>query len=350
MNDSTTKIWLRLKLQPEHQRQNYSIVYRFTSDTSFQGKPTPLDFQQNEQYNYYSHIEFDKLTQDKICLIEVKDTLRLDYYFFPITLTNEFNFDEPNIILYRSGQDYPVFENYVSVTDSFQLASSDSMEVFFFLYRNDFQQADPPMKENSSPLKKLSIDSVFQVPIEQPFIFPKTGMYFIQQDTNSLVGLTIQVQDRYFPKPRKLDQLIESVIYISTREEMNNLKAENTKEALDRFWIKLATYKDRAKVVIRKYYARQEEANKLFTSYKEGWKTDRGMTYMIFGPPDKVNHRKNSELWQYDTNHQDNKLTFIFVRIKNIFSNQHYKLIREKDFKEGWYQKVEDWRKGRLGF
>ena len=28
-----------------------------------------------------------------------------------------------------------------------------------------------------------------------------------------------------------------------------------------------------------------EEANKQFSNYKEGWKTDMGMMYILFGPP-----------------------------------------------------------------
>jgi GWxTD domain-containing protein len=43
-----------------------------------------------------------------------------------------------------------------------------------------------------------------------------------------------------------------------------------------------------AQKVAAKYYRRVRQANRLFTSYKEGWKTARGTFYVLFGPPDKV--------------------------------------------------------------
>ena len=40
---------------------------------------------------------------------------------------------------------------------------------------------------------------------------------------------------------------------------------------------------ERAKELIKNYYGRLQHANLFFTSYLEGWKTDRGMIFMIFG-------------------------------------------------------------------
>ena len=36
------------------------------------------------------------------------------------------------------------------------------------------------------------------------------------------------------------------------------------------------------------YYRRVRFANEEFTQYKDGWKTDRGMIYILFGPPNQV--------------------------------------------------------------
>ena len=36
------------------------------------------------------------------------------------------------------------------------------------------------------------------------------------------------------------------------------------------------------------YYRRVSYANENFEGWKEGWETDRGMIYILFGPPDQV--------------------------------------------------------------
>jgi hypothetical protein len=42
---------------------------------------------------------------------------------------------------------------------------------------------------------------------------------------------------------------------------------------------------DRARRIAALYYRRTAAANRLFSNYKAGWKTPRGMIYILFGPP-----------------------------------------------------------------
>jgi GWxTD domain-containing protein len=53
----------------------------------------------------------------------------------------------------------------------------------------------------------------------------------------------------------------------------------------------------KARRTIRAYYRRVTQANMLFTSYKEGWKTDMGMVISSFGKPDQINKTKDKEVW-----------------------------------------------------
>jgi GWxTD domain-containing protein len=66
---------------------------------------------------------------------------------------------------------------------------------------------------------------------------------------------------------------------------------------------------------MEEHYARVEFANKHFKHYLDGWRTDMGMVYIIFGPPNNVERHpfdidaKPYEIWSYyELNHQ-----FIFV-------------------------------------
>ena len=55
------------------------------------------------------------------------------------------------------------------------------------------------------------------------------------------------------------------------------------------------------------YYYRVSYTNEHFTSFSPGWKTDMGMIYILFGPPDdtqrsfSTGNRNTYETWYYYT-------------------------------------------------
>ena len=63
------------------------------------------------------------------------------------------------------------------------------------------------------------------------------------------------------------------------------------------------------------YYSRVNFANQNFKSYTEGWRTDKGMVYIIYGPPFNIERTDQypSDTRQYERwTYQDNR-RFIFV-------------------------------------
>jgi len=83
--------------------------------------------------------------------------------------------------------------------------------------------------------------------------------------------------------------MIEPLIYLTSQDELAELKsAAKPKAALDDFWIKCGGNVDKARELIRIFYTRVLYSNYYFTSYKDGWRSERGMIYIIYGPPDKV--------------------------------------------------------------
>ena len=77
------------------------------------------------------------------------------------------------------------------------------------------------------------------------------------------------------------------------------MNAEDKKLALDKFWLAKAGSEERGKELIRKYYNRVQDANNYFSSYTEGWRTDRGMISIIFGKPNVVTRTRREEIWSY---------------------------------------------------
>ena len=85
---------------------------------------------------------------------------------------------------------------------------------------------------------------------------------------------------------------------------------------------------ERARTLIREFYTRVESANNYFTSYLEGWKTDRGIIYIIYGVPNVVYKNKDYENWIYGEENNMMSINFTFHRVNNPASNNDFSLSR----------------------
>ena len=99
---------------------------------------------------------------------------------------------------------------------------------------------------------------------------------------------------------------------------------------------------------IKQYYLRAEVANKFFSSYREGWNTDRGMIFIIFGPPKYIFRSENGERWIYGSDNSVMSEEFFFHKIENPYSSNAYGLDRSPTLKATWNKMTEAWRNGRL--
>lgn len=63
---------------------------------------------------------------------------------------------------------------------------------------------------------------------------------------------------------------------------------DSLRAAVRRFWLACGGDSTKARREATLYYQRVEAANRLFTNYKEGWKTDPGTYYILYGPPQKI--------------------------------------------------------------
>ncbi len=95
---------------------------------------------------------------------------------------------------------------------------------------------------------------------------------------------------------------IALVRYIATADEiraLENAKPEERQKAWDAFWSK------RGPGFKEEFFARVRYANEHFSSLGPGWKTDRGMIYITYGPPDQVESYPHNidgppyEIWSY---------------------------------------------------
>ncbi|WKN41454.1 GWxTD domain-containing protein [Tunicatimonas pelagia] len=269
---------------------------------------------------------------------------------FDVPLNTDQNFPLSSLLLMRASEDIPVFSNYVNASTAVRIVSFDDSDsvAYAYYYNHDFGPNPSPLGTSSEVQPKLTVDSLLQVSLNSTMRLEQPGLYFAQLDTTSLSGISFRVEDAYYPRLVQAEALVEPIRYISTSEEISELReGETPKLELDKFWMRAARSQDRAKVIIRNYYRQVAKANHFFTTYKEGWKTGMGMIYTLYGKPDDVYRDDEKEVWIYAADNTLVNTSFTFMKVKNIFTDQHYNLMRDEAFERFWYRNIDLWRKGR---
>lgn len=237
---------------------------------------------------------------------------------------------------------------YVASGESLKIENAGSNADFVISYYSDeFPPAAPPFSEALARVSSvMTTDSTMRINQGQPVSFDQNGLYLVQRDTGSVQGTAFRVYDDY-PKYSKLENLVGPLTYVCTRQELERLKgARGEKRQFDRIILNMTGDTDRARNFMRNYFRRVEEANEFFASYKEGWKTDRGMVYIIFGAPDEVFKFEDREVWNYDNGNF--KINFSFVRSPTLFDPDNFVLVRQKKYMLTWYEVIDLWRNSRF--
>lgn len=238
-----------------------------------------------------------------------------------------------------------LFAPFVSFSDSVVLKGFSGGVVSY--YNDLFPTAQPPFSEAQGKVSKgLKTDSTFSFQEDESLKFSKKGLYLFQQDTNSTSGVAIRAENDY-PKLGKIASLVPPLVYITTAQEYSKLlQAKNEKKAFDRVILSITNDQDRARRLMKNYFRRIELANQYFTSYKEGWKTDRGMVYIVFGLPDEVFKFNDREVWNYKLSKRD--VSFSFVKSSSVFDPDNYVLLRDQKYQQAWYETIDLWRGSRF--
>ena len=176
-----------------------------------------------------------------------------------------------------------------------------------------------------------------------------SGFYHLNTDATSKDGLTLFVSDLEFPDIKTVDDLMGPLRYLVGGKEYDNIvEAPDRKQVLENMWISWAGSKDRARKSISAYYKRVERSNKFFSSHVEGWKSDRGIIYIVYGKPNKVYRTDEVETCIYGEENNPLSITFYFLKVINPFTDNDYRLSREEIYKPSWYRSVNAWRDGRI--
>lgn len=218
---------------------------------------------------------------------------------------------------------------------------SGPMHVFFETY-ND--QAKRPLRFvctvfTDRNVQTFRTDTIMTVEAGRNQIFIKLDQTVLPIGNYKLYVQAFEESDTSFARPlattsrsfivrwdllpktiKDLDLAIEQLVYIAKDRELSYIKEAKTNEEKQKRFLEFWKKKDPNPNTVRnekmdEYYARVEYANKHFKHYAEGWRTDMGMVYIIFGAPSNVDRHpfdsnaKPYEVWSY----YDLNYSFVFV-------------------------------------
>ncbi len=257
-------------------------------------------------------------------------------------------------LFYEQGKDYPLFSNVLGTTKRVSVESTSSKGVLWVrcFYKN-YPIAHPPFSNKPPAVFSYNADSVFHIHSDSSGFYQinitTQGIYHLQFDTLQKSGAVLYNFGDDYPLVTEAGQLVAALRYVTTASEFERIQqATDKKEAIDQFWIDVSGSRERARFLIKIFYSRMQDANRYFTSYLEGWKTDKGMIYLIFGPPKTVYKTSESEYWDYGVYKGYGNLNFTFKKIENPFTTNDYILVRSAAYEPVWYIAVDHWRQGRI--
>jgi GWxTD domain-containing protein len=249
----------------------------------------------------------------------------------------------------------PLFTDRIAPNRTYRIQTAENEQgpIYVRYYNSKFPLPPPPFaffeyspfNYNADATYTLDRDSENEVQID----VAEEGFYHFQSDTTSKEGFSLFISPDEFPEVSNIQNMVDPFRFlVSGREYRQVITAPDMKLAIEAFWVDWSGNKERARSSIKANYTRVEEANKFFSSHVEGWKSDRGMVYMIYGKPNKVYRTPIMESWIYGEENNPLSITFNFIKVINPFTPNDYRLNREDYYKPSWYRSIEAWRNGRV--
>ncbi len=333
---------------------------RVLADTAFYNIAIPKD--ENRQEYVYSvplrvNPGLEYMTEVKIVDRIRNEVVQAFIPFNTLSYNNRYNFR----VLGHFNRN-PLFNPVVKQNEFFNLVyiKSPPDSVYISRYKPFTEVPDPPSMILPEKTIDYGPDTIIPLPYSDtlPMNFREKGIYQVTLDRDITEGYTILNLGDTYPELTSPETMIEPLAYLAGPAELDSmLNALRPKAALDNFWIECGGNIERARELIRIYYTRVLYANYYFTSYKEGWRTERGMMYIIYGPPDKVYKTNEGESWGYRKplirsrwgtrfTVQDDYLFFQFRKKESTFSDNDFYLSRSESLITFWAQAVASWRRG----
>jgi GWxTD domain-containing protein len=334
---------------------SYKIFQNYSTSISIDsGRLILKDFHVFEDTPLKGQIEFDlESSRNHLIEITLRDLNAVKYDRQYLNLIKSKQFSNQSFEVFSSKETLQI-NQYVTSADSYLIKTAQPQSnVYARFYDRDFPIASPPFAVVNPKQFDFKPDKFFQLrkvnSSEFKLYLTQKGFYQIVVDSASKQGGSLYYFGDHYPNAKTVNDLLMPLRYITTQEEFAGMSGlDNIKKNIDAYWLRVGGGPERARQLLQAYYLRVETANRLFSSYLEGWKSDRGMCLIVFGPPTAVYRSTASETWFYGEKGKFNTVQLSFTKVVNPFSSNDFRLNRNGALKSPWYRAVEFWRQGRI--
>jgi GWxTD domain-containing protein len=166
-----------------------------------------------------------------------------------------------------------------------------------------------PLKKLELPVGDDSLELIATVQTDSAYELPKRTMIIRAR----WKGIPSNISN--------IDEAISQMMYVASSEEMDSLQEktiseEEQRQRFEQFWKRRdPTPQTQRNELMEEYFSRVAYTNKQYAVQGSGWRSDRGMVYIIFGNPDNIERHpfdiesKPYEIWSYYD--QNRRFTFI---------------------------------------
>ena len=287
-----------------------------------------------------------------VLAVELIDLNRRTRYKTDVTVNKSSRVSAQNFFVTRN--DSVAYKDNFPAGQQLKVRFADSAmkELYAEAFLHEFGPALPPFSGRETDPVKFRPDSTFTVRKNGSsfgITMPSRGFFHLRAEPAMEQGLTVYTSDENFPGVSSSDDMIDCARYIMSREEFESCKnAPDKKKAIDNFWLNIGGSNERARELLKRYYNRVREANRQFSSYTQGWKTDRGMIFIVFGRPVNTYKSRKDEIWVYGNEANPATLRFVFNKAQNPYSDNDFVMERSQFYKEPWHTAVDFWRQGHV--
>jgi GWxTD domain-containing protein len=258
-----------------------------------------------------------------------------------------------NFKVVSSFSGYPKFMRFFLTGEKFHVLyrdrNVDSIYVDYFMPKNELPR--PPVTATSDYTMEYTPDTSYVFPMVDTVDYDlrRDGMYLVKVEKDLEVGLTLFNFGGSFPEVKTTRELMEPLFYLATLTEYRDLRTQpNKKLAVDNFWLKMGNSVEKSRELIRIYYNRVVYSNLYFSSNKEGWKTDQGMIFILFGPPTRIQITSSGESWYYFAKRKSKVVEFKFSREHDAFSDQNMIWQKTPESQSYRNEAIRSWRNGKV--
>lgn len=285
-----------------------------------------------------------------VAIVEVTDLFTKRSQVFS-ELINRSTYPSANDFILTKPNKAPCIESYAVCGNDYRIGiATEASRICIARLKDQNGFPQPVFSVQPTAFGQESFDTMLYVNVSSGysdvFCIYNPGIYKLTLTETDLGGMYFEVRAKGGFYPLRPIEMAEGMRYITSDEEFAQLIAsKDTKTAIDSFWIATAGNPQRAMTLIKDYFTRVDESKSLFRGSIPGYRTDRGMVYIVWGKPTFVYRSSEMETWIYGEGSDNQVLKFDFTIIQQVNGELGYQLNRSIVYREAWFSAVESLRR-----